>query len=124
VESGYFATRTIFAVTACRVVVPARGMRHKDQLPMSSSYVIVLSDAEEAVLSARAQSGRGAYRDRLRAQIVLAAAAGRAEAVALACALPAETGVPLLRWSCPELARELAARRQLAASASTMRTLA
>ncbi len=144
-------------------------MRHKDQMPMSSPYVIVLSDAEEAVLSARARSGRGAYRDRLRAQIVLAAAAGkanariagelgvctdtvrkwrrrftggrlgglkdarrsgrppvftaagRAEAVALACALPAESGVPLSRWSCPELARELAARCQVAASASTIR---
>ncbi|MET9122214.1 helix-turn-helix domain-containing protein [Streptomyces sp. NPDC004528] len=30
-----------------------------------------------------------------------------AEAKALACQLPAETGVPLSRWSCPELAREL-----------------
>jgi transposase len=138
-------------------------------MPMSSPYVIVLSETEEAVLSARARSGRGAYRDRLRAQIVLAAGAGRsnariagelgvctdtvrkwrrrfaggrlaglkdarrsgrppvftgaarAEAVALACALPAETGVPLSRWSCPELARELAARCQVAASASTVR---
>lgn len=27
-----------------------------------------------------------------------------AEAKALACQLPAETGVPLARWSCPELA--------------------
>lgn len=33
-----------------------------------------------------------------------------AEAKALACRLPAETGVPLARWSCPDLARELAAR--------------
>jgi transposase len=138
-------------------------------MPMSSPYVIVLSDAEQAVLSARARSGRSAYRDRLRAQIVLAAAAGganariagelgvctdtvrkwrrrfaagrlgglkdarrsgrppvftgaaRAEAVALACALPAETGVPLSRWSCPELARELGKRCQVAASASTVR---
>jgi transposase len=48
-------------------------------------------------------------------------AADRAEAVALVCALPAETGVPLSRWSCPELARELAARCQVAASASTIR---
>jgi transposase len=144
-------------------------MRHKDQMPMSSPYVIILSDAEEAVLSARARSGRGAYRDRLRAQIVLAAAAGqanariagelgvctdtvrkwrrrftgsrlgglkdarrsgrppgftaagRAEVVALACALPAESGVPLSRWSCRELARELTARCQVAASASTIR---
>jgi hypothetical protein len=47
-------------------------------------------------------------------------AADRAEAVALACALPAETGVPLSRWSCPDLARELAARCQVAASASTI----
>ena len=135
---------------------------------MSSPYVIVLSGEEEAVLAARARSVRSQYRDRLRAAIVLAAAAGasnaaiaaqvgvcpdtvrkwrrrfaagrlsglkdaprsgrppvftaadRAEAVALACALPAESGVPLSRWSCPELARELAARCQVAASASTI----
>jgi transposase len=138
-------------------------------MPVPSPYVIVLSAAEEAVLVARARSVRGQYRDRLRAQIVLASAAGvsnaaiaaqvgvctdtarkwrcrfaagrlaglrdaprsgrppvftatdRAEAVALACALPAESGVPLSRWSCPELARELAARCQVAASASTIR---
>jgi hypothetical protein len=47
-------------------------------------------------------------------------ATDRAEAIALACALPAESGVPLSRWSCPELARELAARCQIAASASTI----
>ena len=116
----------------------------------------------------RARSVRGPFRDRLRAQIVLAAAAGstnvaiaaqvgvhvdtvrkwrrrfaatrlagledaprsgrppvftaanRAEAVALACALPAETGMPLSRWSCPDLARELAERCQIAASPSTI----
>ncbi len=135
---------------------------------MRSPYQIVLSDDEQAVLMARARSVRGAWRDRLRARIVLGAAAGktnaaiaadlgvctdtvrkwrrrfaaarvaglkdaprsgrpgvftaadRAEAVALACALPAETGVPLSRWSGPELARELAARCQVAASASTI----
>jgi transposase len=138
-------------------------------MPVQSPYLIVLSSKEEAVLMARARSVRSEYRDRLRAQIVLAAAAGktnaaiaaetgvctdtarkwrrrfaasrlgglkdaprrgrppvftaadRAEAVALACALPAESGVPLSRWSCPELARELAARCQVAASASTLR---
>jgi transposase len=37
-------------------------------------------------------------------------AADRAAAVALACRLPGETGVPLSRWTGPELARELAAR--------------
>ena len=143
-------------------------MRHNDQMPVISSYRIVLSAAEESVLANRARSVRGPYRDRLRAQIVLAAAAGstnaaiaaqvgvhvdtvrkwrhrfaaarlaglkdaprsgrppvftaadRVEAVALACALPAESGVPLSRWSCPELARELAARCQIAASASTI----
>jgi len=136
---------------------------------MRSPYQIVLSDEENAVLMDRARCVRGAYRDRLRARIVLAAAAGttsaaiaadlavcadtvrkwrrrfaagrlaglkdaprsgrppvftaadRAEAVALACALPAETGVPLSRWSCPDLARELAARCQITASASTIR---
>jgi transposase len=143
-------------------------VRHKDQMPVPSPYLIVLSAGEEAVLVARNRSVRSEYRDRLRAQIVLAAAAGknntaiavevgvcadtvrkwrrrfaagrlaglkdtprsgrppvftaadRAEAVALACALPAETGVPLSKWSCPELARELAARCQVAVSASTI----
>jgi transposase len=127
-----------------------------------------LSAGEEAALAARARSVRGPWRDRLRAAIVLAAAAGqdnaaiaaelgvctdtvrkwrrrftegrlagladaprsgrprvftaadRAEAVALACALPAESGVPLSRWSGPDLARELAARCGIAASASTI----
>ena len=136
---------------------------------MPSPYQIVLSGGEQAVLAARARSVRGPYRDRLRAQIVLAAAAGqanaaiarelgvctdtarkwrrrfaegrlaglkdaprsgrppvftatdRAEVIALACALPAESGVPLSRWSGPDLARELAARCQLAVSASTVR---
>lgn len=34
----------------------------------------------------------------------------RAQVCALACQLPAETGVPLARWSCPELATELVSR--------------
>jgi len=135
---------------------------------MPSPYQIVLSAGEQAALAARARSVHGPYRDRLRAQIVLAAAAGqasaaiarelgvctdtarkwrrrfaegrlaglkdaprsgrppsftaadRAEVIALACALPAESGVPLSRWSSPDLARELAARRRLAVSASTI----
>jgi transposase len=45
-----------------------------------------------------------------------------AEVKALACRMPAETGVPLSRWSCPELARELAARGITGpVSASTVR---
>jgi len=48
-------------------------------------------------------------------------AADRAEAIALACALPAESGVPLAKWSGPELARELAARCGIMVSASTIR---
>jgi len=48
-------------------------------------------------------------------------AADRAEVIALACALPAESGVPLSKWTCSELARELAARCQTAVSASTIR---
>jgi len=120
------------------------------------------------VLAARARSVRGPYRDRLRAAIVLAAAAGqanaaiarelgvctdtvrkwrcrfaagrlpgladaprsgrprvftaadRAEVIALACALPAESGMPLSRWSGPDLARELSGRCGIAVSASTI----
>jgi transposase len=138
-------------------------------MPTSSPYQIALSGDEQAVLAARARSVRGPYRDRLRAAIVLAAAAGqdnaaiarqlgvctdtvrkwrrrfaegrlagladaprsgrppvftaadRAEVIALACALPAESGVPLSRWSGPDLARELAARCGIAISASTIR---
>jgi len=45
---------------------------------MSSPQVIVLSEAEEAVLAARARSVRTEHRDRVRARIVLGAAAGRA----------------------------------------------
>jgi transposase len=48
-------------------------------------------------------------------------AADRAEVIALACALPAEADVALSKWSCPELARELAIRCQVAVSASTVR---
>ncbi|MFI5634400.1 hypothetical protein ACIA8E_34570 [Streptomyces sp. NPDC051664] len=45
-----------------------------------------------------------------------------AEAKALACQLPTETGVPLSRWSCPELAAELTARGITdSISASTVR---
>jgi transposase-like protein len=135
---------------------------------MPSPCQIVLSGREQAVLAARARSVRGPYRDRLRAKIVLAAAAGqasaaiarelgvctdtarkwrrrfaegrlagladaprsgrppvftatdRAEVIALACALPAESGVPLSKWSGPDLARELAARCQITVSPSTI----
>src|SRR5262245_52763436 len=137
-------------------------------MPVISPYRVALTGGEQSVLMARARSARGPFCDRLRAQIVLAAAAGstnvaiaaqvgvhvdtvrkwrrrfaatrlaglkdaprsgrppvftaadRAEVIALVCALPAESGVPLARWSCPELARELATRRQIAASASTI----
>ncbi len=49
------------------------------------------------------------------------AATAEAEVKALACALPAETGVPLARWSCAELAAEAVARGLVSAvSASTV----
>lgn len=45
-----------------------------------------------------------------------------AEVKAMACALPAETGVPLARWSCAELAAEAVKRTVVkAVSASTVR---
>jgi transposase len=45
-----------------------------------------------------------------------------AQVKALVCRLPAETGVPLARWSCPELAREVVARAIVGSvSASTVR---
>jgi transposase len=143
-------------------------MRHKDHMPVSSAFVIVLTDPERWQLSRRARSTRTPYRDRIRARVVLAAADGdanaviarrvgvsvdtvrkwrrrfvtgrlaglrdaprpgrprrlpdavRAQVIALACELPATSGVPLSRWSSPELARELAARSQVRVSASTV----
>jgi transposase len=139
-------------------------------MAMSSPFVIVLSALDIAVLGARARSPRAQYRDRIRARIVLAAAAGLSNAViaadlaisidtvrkwrkrfathgpsglvdrprsgrprrftpvevaqvkALACTLPADSGVPLSRWSSAELAVEAVTRNLVGAvSASTVR---
>lgn len=139
-------------------------------MTITSPFVIVLSTPEESVLRARARSSRSAYRDVLRARIVLAAAAGTenasiaadlgihvdtvrkwrrrfaadglpglddlprsgrprvftpvqvAQAKVLACTLPAETGLPLSRWSSTELASEVIDRGVAEAiSAATVR---
>ncbi len=119
---------------------------------------VTLTAAERKTLKKRVRGAKTCWRDRVRAQVVLAAAAGRPSAriaaslgvavatvrkwrdrfaesgldglkdlprsgrprqiseaaraavVALACQLPAATGVPLSRWTGPELARELAAQ--------------
>ena len=141
-------------------------------MPVSSPFVIVLSDADRTVLLRRARSGRSEHRERLRAQIVLAAAARetnaaiaarlricvdtarkwrhrfavhglaglrdgercgrprritdleRAEVTALACTLPAETGLPLSRFSHAELAAEATGRGLVTAvSPSTVRRI-
>jgi transposase len=116
---------------------------------------VTLTAAERKTLKKRVRRAKTPHRDRLRAQIVLAAAAGqattriaadlrisedtvrkwrgrfadrglaglqdlpragrprlisavtRAAVVALACQLPAATGVPLARWSAPELLTEI-----------------
>jgi transposase len=134
----------------------------------------MLSAGERTTLKKRVRGAKTAWRDRLRAQIVLAAARGqpnariavglgisvgtvrkwrgrfaargldgladrprpgrprrisaadRAAVVALACQLPAATGVPLAHWTGPELTAELAARglgRPMSAS-SVLRILA
>jgi transposase len=124
-------------------------------MPQCRAVPVVLSAGERKVLKKRACGAKTAHRDWLRAQIVLAAARGRASAriaaglhvsvdtvrkwrgrfaargldgladlprsgrprrisaleraavVALACQLPAATGVPLARWSGPDLAAEI-----------------
>jgi transposase len=116
---------------------------------------VTLTASERKILKTRVRGTKTPYRDRVRAQVVLAAARGRdntriaadlgisvntvrkwrarfadrglggledrprpgrpreiseadrAAVVALACQLPAATGVPLSRWSGPELKREL-----------------
>ena len=124
-------------------------------MPQHCAVPVMLSAGERKRLKKRARGAKTAHRDWLRAQIVLAAARGRASAaiaadlhvsvdtvrkwrgrfaargldglvdlprsgrprrisaleraavVALACQLPAATGVPLARWSGPELAAEI-----------------
>src|SRR4051794_41754606 len=50
-------------------------------MPVSSPFVIVLTDPERRELSRRARSVRTPHRDRVRARIVLSAGAGEANAV-------------------------------------------
>ena len=59
--------RRFWRSPACRAWI-RWAVRHKDQMPVSGPYVIVLSSEEEAVLAARARSARSEYHDRLRAQ--------------------------------------------------------
>ena len=143
-------------------------------MPLPGAVPVVLSAGERKTLSRRVRGAKTAYRDRLRAQIVLAAARGRdnariaadlrvsvdtvrkwrgrfagrgldgladlprcgrprriseltrAAVVALACQLPAATGVPLSRWTGPELLAEITRTRaddELSAS-SVLRILA
>jgi transposase len=124
----------------------------------AGAVAVTLSASERRTLKNRVRGAKTCWRDRLRAQVVLAAARGRPNAriaadlrvdegtvrkwrgrfaelrlsglkdlprsgrprlisgadraavVALACQLPADTGVPLSRWTGPELAAELAAQ--------------
>jgi transposase len=138
-------------------------------MPLPRAVPVTLTAAQRQTLTKRARGAKTAYRDRLRAQIVLAAARGgdnariaadlrvtvdmvrkwrgrfavrglagladlprsgrprriseltRAAVVALACQLPAATGVPLSRWTGPELLAELTragAAQQLPASSA------
>ena len=127
-------------------------------MPPPAAVPVTLTAAERKTLKKRIRGAKTCWRDRLRAQIVLAAArdrgnariaaglgvsvdtvrkwrgrfagrglagledlprsgrprriteADRAAVVALACQLPAATGVPLSRWTGPELAAELTAQ--------------
>ena len=144
-------------------------------MPLLRAVPVMLSAGERTALKKRVRGAKTAWRDRLRAQIVLAAARGRdnariaadlqitvdtvrkwrrrfavrglggladlprpgrprrigeldrAAVVALACQLPAATGVPLGRWTGPELAAELTARglaSPMSASSVVLRILA
>jgi transposase len=143
-------------------------------MPLLRAVPVVLSAGERTTLNKRVRGAKTAHRDRLRAQIVLAAARGRdnariaadlrisvdtvrkwrgrfagrgldgladlprcgrprriseltrAAVVALACQLPVATGVPLSRWTGPELLAEITRAglgRRLSAS-SVLRILA
>ena len=127
---------------------------------------VTLAASERKILKKRVRGAKTCWRDRLRAQVVLAAARGRpneriaadlgicvntvrkwrgrfaarglgglkdlprpgrprsiseaarAAVVALACQLPSAAGVPLARWSGPELKRELEAQALVSESFS------
>jgi len=143
-------------------------------MPLPRAAPVTLTAAERTTLTKRACGAKTAHRDRLRAQIVLAAGRGRdnariaadlritvdtvrkwrgrfaargldgladlprsgrprriseltrAAVVALACQLPAATGVPLSRWTGPELLAELtrAAPEENLSASSVLRILA
>ena len=132
---------------------------------------VTLTASERKILKRRARGAKTPYRDRERAQIVLAAARGhpnrriaadlgisedkarrwrgrfaacgldglndlprpgrprrisaadRAAVVALACQLPAVTGVPLARWTGPELLTELTAGLAAGMSLTSLRRI-
>jgi transposase len=143
-------------------------------MPLPRAVPVTLTAAERTTLNERARGAKTAHRDRLRAQIVLAASRGqdsariaadlritvdtvrkwrgrfagrgldgladlprsgrprriseltRAAVVALACQLPAATGVPLSRWTGPELLAEItrAAPEEKLSVSSVLRILA
>jgi transposase len=143
-------------------------------MPLPRAVPVTLTAVQRTTLTKRARGARTAYRDRLRALIVLAAARGRdnariaadlqvtadtvrkwrgrfavrglagladlprcgrprriseltrAAVVALACQLPAATGVPLSRWTGPELLAEViqAAPQEKLSASSVLRILA
>ena len=133
-------------------------------MPLPRAVPVTLTAAERTTLKERARGAKTAYRDRLRALIVLAAARGRdnariaadlrvavdtvckwrgrfavrglagladlprpgrprriseltrAAVVALACQLPAATGVPLSRWTGPELLAQVTRAARMTSS--------
>jgi transposase len=143
-------------------------------MPLPRAVPVTLTAAQRTTLNKRARGAKTLHRDRLRAQIVLAAARGRdnariaadlqitvdtvrkwrgrfvgrglagladlprsgrprriseltrAAVVALACQLPAATGVPLSRWTGPELLAEIirAGTAQELSVSSVLRILA
>src|SRR6266851_3597933 len=77
-------------------------------MPALRAEPVQLTASERTALKERARGHKTAHRDRQRALIVL----------------PAATGVPLARWSCPELAAELASRGLVSAiSPSSVRRI-
>ncbi|HEX6519211.1 MAG TPA: helix-turn-helix domain-containing protein [Streptosporangiaceae bacterium] len=105
--------------------------------PMVLDAACGCSDAEisrrHGVVADTVRRWRGRYADEGMAGLAGRRRSGRpprftpvqsAEVKALACQLPAETGVPLSRWSCPDLASEITGRGIAPAmSASTARRI-
>jgi transposase len=125
--------RRLTALASSRTAPYQQVIRARIVLDAACGYSNTMISRRQGVSVDTVRLWRGRYADQGMAGLADRPRSGRpprftplqvAEVKALACQLPAETGVPLSRWSCPELAGEVVGRGIAPAmSASTVRRL-